>query len=78
MFKIKFVLFPLTKLKVTFVGSTKVEFKTSFVKTFNTAVPPVNPLIPDTLSAFASIGDGKTLTITNAVSQFVGFRFSQI
>ena len=40
------------------------------------ATPPVNPLIGVPKSSLAIIGAAPTVTVTTAVSQFVGFKFS--
>ena len=58
-------------------GFTGAPFKVSLVNTDGT-VPPIVPLIGPATSATASIGAATTLTVTVAVSQLLGFSFSQI
>ncbi len=50
----------------------------SFASTFGTAVPPVAPLATEPVSATASMTAAPTVTVAVAVSQFAGFRRSQI
>ena len=52
-------------------------FKLSFVNTLG-VVPPVSPLVIVWVSSFATIGALPTLIVSVAVSQLLGFNFSQI
>ena len=52
-------------------------FKLSFVNTLG-VVPPVSPLVTVWVSSFATIGALPTLIVSVAVSQLLGFNFSQI
>nr|WP_271675530.1 hypothetical protein [Tenacibaculum maritimum] len=60
-------------------ATTATPFNVSFVSAFP-ATPPTNPftVVPLKLSSFATIVDAPTVISTVAVSQFVGFNFSQI
>ena len=65
-------------LKVALVGVAANPLMVSEAKALRTFAAPVAPLMPDTLSLVATIGDATTTIITSATAQLVGFRFSQI
>ena len=68
----------LSQVSVTeLVLGLPLPFKLSFVNTLG-VVPPVSPLVTVWVSSFATIGALPTLIVSVAVSQLLGFNFSQI
>ena len=68
----------LTWVSVTLASVAGAPFKVSLASTFGTAVPPVAPDATVPVSLRASMTAAPTVTVTVAVSQFVGFSCSQI
>ena len=67
----------LTGVKATSAGVKITPFKVSLSSTLG-VVPPGALAIEAGVSSIASIGAGVTTTVAVVVSQFVGFKFSQI
>ena len=68
----------LSQVSVTeLVLGLPLPFKLSFVNTLG-VVPPVSPLVTVWVSSLATIGALPTLIVSVAVSQLLGFNFSQI
>ena len=64
--------------KVTVASVAGAPLSVSLTRTFGTATPPEAPLATVPVSFTASMTAAPTVTVTVAVSQFVGLRISQI
>ena len=69
---------PEAKLRIEFAVVAGAPLIWSPVKAFTTLLAPVAPLMPETVSAVATMGDGSTTTVTVLLAQLAGLSISQI